>query len=77
MNVKVMGDDVYVFLSVRNAKQLLEANEKGFATGIIRNWRQDDGDDLRLHVLVEDDADHYKDREAGPGLDRLLVKKGN
>lgn len=69
MDVKVDGNQIYVSLSVRNAKQLLEANEKGFGMGIVRKCEGD----VCLHVVVENDEDHYGKRVAGPGLEAVLT----
>lgn len=72
MNITKAGDHVYVSLSRRNANQLIEALDKGYAQGIVR--RCEDG--TSLHVVLEEDKDHYRDgREAGPGLDRILGDK--
>ena len=65
MNHTKSGDFVYITLSERNVKQLLQAHERGYAAGLVR--RTEDG--TRLYVRIESDTEHYKDREAGPGLD--------
>jgi hypothetical protein len=69
VNITTADGHVYVSLSRRNATQLIEALDKGYAHGIVR--RCEDG--TSLHVVLEEDADHYRDgRVAGPGLDRIL-----
>jgi len=59
------NSELFVTLSRRNVTQLLEALDRGYAEGTIHR-RCEDG--TILHVRVEEDADHYKNREPGPGL---------
>lgn len=68
MDIKQTENQIFVVLSERNVRQLLQAFERGYATGLQR--RCENG--LSLHVRVESDADHYTSREAGPGLSRIL-----
>ena len=64
MNHTKHGNNVYVVLSERNIRHLLHGLHNGFAEGLVRTCE----DDTRLHVRVESDEDHYKERPAGPGL---------
>jgi hypothetical protein len=65
MFVTIDGNRVYVTLSRRNLRQLhalLEGQDAG------RNClARRDGNGVSLVVQVEDDADHYDGRNAGPG----------
>lgn len=72
MDVTRDGNRIYVRLSKRNATQLIQACEQGFAAGIHRLCENGDV----LHVVVEDDAAHYGARQIGPGLDRVLTPRG-
>ena len=65
MNHTRIDNSVYITLSMRNVKQLMDAHASGFTMGLARRM----GDGTRLYVRVEDDAEHYRDRDAGPGLD--------
>lgn len=64
MNVNILGEHVFVTLSQRNMLHLQKGFESGFAEGLVR--RCEDG--ISLHVRMESDADHYGEREPGPGL---------
>lgn len=68
MDIKVTGENIYVVLSERNVRQLLEAHNKGYSAGLCRRTESDHN----LYIRVESDTEHYKDRPAGPGLDRKL-----
>lgn len=69
MTYNSVGENVYVVLSVRNVQQLLEAYDRGYTAGIVRTVAGQG----RLHVRVESDADHYQNREPGPGLEKVIL----
>ena len=68
MKHKKIDTHVYITLSERNLKQLQKALDMGFASGLVRRCE----DNTLLHVRAESDAEHYKDRPAGPGMEQKL-----
>lgn len=70
MKVTVVGDQIYVALSARNLRHLNKMLEVGAGSSLARR----DGAH-GIHVCVESDEVHYRDREAGPGADVLFTNK--
>lgn len=69
MEVTIVDHRVYLRLSRRNLRQLnamLENRDRG--NGCLAR-RNDNGVCLVVHV--DDDADHYKERDPGPGLGKV------
>ena len=66
MFVTIDANRVYVRLSRRNLRQLdaLLDGQDAWRTCLTR--RDENG--VSLVVQVEDDADHYEERDPGPGL---------
>jgi hypothetical protein len=67
MYVSIIGDRVHVRLSRRNLRQLgaiIFDNQEAHERCLAR--KEESG--VSLIVQVEDDADHYEGRDAGPGL---------
>lgn len=62
-------DHVYVTFSRRNIRHMLEALDRGFGSGLVR--RCEDG--TILHAMVEEDAEHYVEREPGMRDEPLLT----
>lgn len=72
MDVQVNGNVIRVTLSERNIKTLLlKLQTKPSERSIVR--RVEGGQTLFL--TVESDAEHYKNREAGPAYEEALVYK--
>lgn len=68
MNHTRSGNIVEIVLSERNVEHLMEAYKRGYAMGLRRLTE----DGTSLHIRVESNEDHYKDREAGPGLEPVI-----
>jgi hypothetical protein len=69
MNVSVNGPHVWVTLSRRNLEHLTTMLDMGVGSPTLSRR---DGDTI-IHVHVEENDVHYRDREAGPGVESLLA----
>jgi hypothetical protein len=65
MQILKTENRVYIVLSQRNIRHLLQAFERGYTQGLVR--RCEDG--TTLFVQVESDETHYQGRQPGPGCE--------
>lgn len=65
MDISRNNHMIAVTLSRRNLEQLIKAlNEKGSDCGLVRVCENGD----TVYVFAQEDKDHYKGREPGPGI---------
>jgi hypothetical protein len=69
MFATIIGDRVYVRLSRRNLRQLDAVLDNQDIRNRCLVRRAENG--VSLVVQVEDDAEHYEQRDPGPGLGAL------
>jgi hypothetical protein len=69
MVVTIFDNQAYVRLSRRNLRQLQAILDS--ANGCTRWLARTDENGVSLVVQVEDDADHYAERDQDPGMEHV------